>query len=78
MYIELGAYQCHAFMDWRFVGDSEWKTICDALNGAGVQSMQDEWSKLFSVVEEVKVEVKVPKKKRAVRKTAARVKECKK
>jgi hypothetical protein len=47
MYIELGAYQCHAFMDWRFVGDSEWKAICDNLNGAGVQSMQDEWKKLF-------------------------------
>ncbi len=74
MYIELGAYQCHAFMDWRFVGDSEWQTICDALNGAGVQSMQDEWTKLFSVVEETKVEVVVPKKKRAVRKTAAKAK----
>ena len=47
MYIELGAYQCHAFMDWRFVGDVEWKTICDELNGAGVPSMHDEWKKLF-------------------------------
>ena len=72
MYIELGAYQCHAFMDWRFVGDSEWKIICNQLNGAGVNSMQDEWRKLFSVVEEVKVEVQVPKKKRAVRKAAAK------
>jgi ribosomal protein L29 len=79
MYIELGAYQCHAFMDWRFVGDSEWKTICNQLNGAGVQSMQDEWRKLFSVVEEVKVDVEVvkPKKARAVRKTAAKVKTVK-
>ena len=74
MYIELGAYQCHAFMEWRFVGDSEWKTICDQLNGAGVQSMQDEWRKLFSVVEEVKAEVLVPKKKRAVRKVAVKAK----
>jgi hypothetical protein len=75
MYIELGAYQCHAFMDWRFVGDSEWKSICDKLNGAGVQSMQDEWSKLFAVVEEVKIEI--PKKKRAVRKIAAKAKTVK-
>ena len=63
MYIELGAYQCHAFMDWRFVGDSEWGTICDQLNGGGVQSMQDEWRKLFSVVEEVKSEEKILVKK---------------
>ncbi len=78
MYVELGAYQCHAFMDWRFVGDSEWKTICDQLNGAGVPSMQDEWKKLFSVVEEVKVEEKVPaKKKRATRKVAAKAKSVK-
>jgi len=75
MYIELGAYQCHAFMEWRFVGDSEWKTICDQLNGAGVQSMQDEWRKHFAVVEEVKVEN--PKKKRAVRKVAVKAKSVK-
>ncbi|MBK8617873.1 MAG: hypothetical protein IPN96_12330 [Anaerolineales bacterium] len=69
MYVELGAYQCHAFMDWRFVGDSEWKIICDQLNGAGVSSMQDEWKKLFNIVEEVEIEEKAPaKKKRAVRK----------
>ena len=72
MYIELGAYQCHAFMDWRFVGDSEWQTICNALNGAGVPSMQDEWRKLFSIVEESQVEVVVPKKKRAVRKAVVK------
>ncbi len=72
MYIELGAYQCHAFMDWRFVGDSEWKTICDALNGAGVQSMQDEWKKLFAVAEETPVEEKPARKKRATRKAAVK------
>jgi hypothetical protein len=63
MYIELGAYQCHAFMDWRFVGDIEWGTICEQLNGAGVQSMQDEWNKLFSSTEEVKVEEEILVKK---------------
>lgn len=63
IYIELGAYQCHAFMDWRFVGDSEWEIICNALNGAGVPSMQDEWKKRLSAVEEVKSEEKIPAKK---------------
>ena len=62
MYVELGAYQCHAFMDWRFVGDSEWKIVCDQLNGAGVPSMQDKWTEMFAVKEEV-VAVEVPVKK---------------
>ncbi len=70
MYVELGAYQCHAFMDWRFVGDNEWKTICEQLNGAGVPSLQDEWRRRFAVVEAVKVEEKPVKLKkvRAARK----------
>jgi hypothetical protein len=77
MYIELGAYQCHAFMEWRFVIDVKWRTICDELNGAGVQSMQVEWNKLFTVLEEVKVKEELPVKKRIVRKAgtkAAKVK----
>jgi glycosidase len=74
MYFELGAYQCHAFLNWHFVDGTEWKTVCDQLNGAGVQSMQDEWQRHFSVVEEVLVELEAPKKKRAVRKPAATTK----
>lgn len=72
LYVELGAYQCHAFLDFRFVGDTEWKTICDQLNGAGVPSMQGEWKKLFAVVEEVTGEEKIPAKKRAIRKVRAK------
>ncbi len=70
LYVELGAYQCHAFMDWRFVGDTEWKTICEQLNGAGVASLQDEWRKRYSIVEHIKIEEKPAKAKkgRAVRK----------
>ncbi|MBI3153131.1 MAG: alpha-amylase [Chloroflexi bacterium] len=72
LYVELGAYQCHAFMDFRFVGDIEWQTICDQLNGAGVPSMQEEWKKLFAKVEETPAEEKpANKKKRVVRKKAA-------
>ncbi|MDL1942366.1 alpha-amylase [Chloroflexi bacterium CFX2] len=48
LYVELGAYQCHAFMDFRFVGDREWGEIYRALNGAGVPSMQEEWRKWFA------------------------------
>ena len=77
MYFELGAYQCHAFMDWRFVGDNEWKTICDQLNGAGIPSMQAKWSEIFNVVEEVTIIAKTPAKKSAPRKTAGKVKTVK-
>ncbi|HET7144872.1 MAG TPA: alpha-amylase family glycosyl hydrolase [Anaerolineales bacterium] len=74
MYIELGAYQCHVFMDWRFAGDIEWKIICDRLNGSGVPSMQDKWTELFNTVEEVKSEEKVIAKKRALRKVSTKTK----
>jgi glycosidase len=78
VYIQLGAYQTHAFMDWRFVGDSEWTTICDQLNGAGVPSMQDEWNKLFKDEGSGMKDEEVPvKKKRAVRKVAAKAKSVK-
>jgi len=76
IYVELGAYQCHAFMDFRFVGDSEWKIVCDSLNGAGVPSMQDEWRKLFAKDEGSSIkdeEEKVPVKKRALRKATSKV-----
>ncbi|MBI3161588.1 MAG: alpha-amylase [Chloroflexi bacterium] len=43
LFIELGAYQCHTFMDFRFVNDDYWKTVCDSLNGAGVPSIQERW-----------------------------------
>ncbi|MBM3180371.1 MAG: alpha-amylase [Chloroflexi bacterium] len=47
MYFELGAYQCHAFMDWRFVEGSHWELVNSALNGAGVESIQAKWMELF-------------------------------
>lgn len=70
LYVELGAYQCHVFMDFRFVYDKEWGIICGNLNGAGVPSLQEEWRKTFAK-EEVIVEEKPAKKKRAVRKPVA-------
>ncbi|MCB9110566.1 MAG: alpha-amylase [Anaerolineales bacterium] len=73
LYVELGAYQCHAFMDFRFVYDKEWAEIHAALNGAGVPSLHDEWRKMFAKVEEVEeTEEKPAKKKRAVRKTTGK------
>jgi glycosidase len=67
LYVELGAYQCHAFMDFRFVGDREWGEIYFALNGAGVPSMQEEWGRLFAkeAGERMMDEAAPAKKKRA-------------
>ena len=66
MYVELHAYQHHVFMDWRFVDDEKWQSIHDALNGAGVESMQANWDEMFGDKEEVVAEelkVKKPRKK---------------
>ncbi len=73
LYVELGAYQCHAFIDFRFVGDSEWKTICNQLNGAGVPSMQEKWTEFFMKDEGLGTKDE-EKKPRAVRKVAAKAK----
>ncbi len=73
LYVELGAYQHHVFMDWRFVDDERWQTIHDALNGAGVESMQGRWEEMFGVKEEVvaeEVKAKKPRKKAVAKKTA--------
>jgi hypothetical protein len=66
MYLELHAYQHHVLMDWRFVEDEKWKDVYDALNGAGVESMQARWDEMFAVKEVVAEEAKVkkPRKKR--------------
>jgi hypothetical protein len=57
-------------MDWRFVDDEKWQTIHEALNGAGIESMQAKWDELFGVKEEVVAEgkVKKPRKKAAIKK----------
>ena len=74
MYMELHAYQHHVFMDWRFVDDEKWKPIHDALNGAGVESMQAKWEELYGTKEEGEgkkaegLKVKKPRKKAAVKK----------
>jgi hypothetical protein len=68
IFVSLAAYQCHAFLDWRFVSGEGWTQIHDQLNGAGIPSMQDKWNELFALpIVEVKEELKV---KRAKKKAA--------
>jgi glycosidase len=42
--LDLHAYQCHVFLDWRELratADKPWDRLCDQLNGAGVPSLDD-------------------------------------
>jgi len=56
LYVELGGYQCHVFLDWRFVNGEQWQVVCESLNGAGIPSVYEKFNELFTVkVEERKV-----------------------
>jgi glycosidase len=71
LFVELHAYQHHVFMDWRFVDDEKWQAVHNALNGAGVESIQGKWDEMFGVKEEVveeEVKVKKPRKRVAAKK----------
>jgi glycosidase len=54
LFVLLSAYQCHVFLDWRFVHGEQWRTVNEPLNGAGVPSIQARFDELFAVKEEVK------------------------
>jgi hypothetical protein len=58
LYLELSAYECHVFMEWRFVEGDDWSEINNLLNGAGIESIQAKWEELFSLVNEVKREAR--------------------
>jgi hypothetical protein len=71
LYVELNAYQCHAFMDFRFVESSEWENVNSALNGAGVESIQAKYDEMFGSKKEIVAEeakVKKPRKKAVIKK----------
>ncbi len=67
LHVELGAYKCHVFLDWRFVGGDQWQQVHDALNGAGVPSLQAKFDELFAP-KVVEVEKETPKKKASSKK----------
>src|SRR5688500_13497009 len=73
MYVELHAYQHHVCMDWRFVDDERWQVVHDALNGAGVESMQAKWDEMFGEKqEEIEKEKEEPKIKKPRKKAVAK------
>jgi len=42
LYVELDGYQCHVFLEFRFVSGEPWRGLHAALNGRGVPSLQAE------------------------------------
>jgi glycosidase len=77
LFVLLGAYQCHVFLDWQFVSGEQWKTIYEALNGAGVESIQAKYDEMFLLKEEVikqpaKTEKRKTTGKRATKKPAGK------
>jgi len=45
LFVEMGGYEYHAFLDFQEIRDDEfgtWGTLCHRLNGAGVQSIEEE------------------------------------
>ncbi len=69
LFVLLGGYQCHVFLDWRFVDGDNWKTVYESLNGAGVSSMQAKYDELFQPKDAPATPVEL--KKKAIKKRAA-------
>jgi hypothetical protein len=72
LFVSLGGYQCHVFMDWRFVVGEQWKAVCETLNGAGVQSIQARYAEMFMVKKEPGSEMVVKKKRGSRRKPSGK------
>jgi len=70
LFVKLGAYQHHAFLDWRIVfWDEQWQAVHDALNGLGVESVQGKWEEMFGEKEVEDEKTKMATKKRSTKKT---------
>lgn len=64
LYMELGSYQCHVFLDWRFVTGEQWGEVNRKLAGAGADSIQARFEEIFTPKVEVTT-VPVKRKPRA-------------
>lgn len=79
LFLQLNAYQHHAFLDWRFVDGPDWQAVHDGLSGAGVESIQARWQETFGrPAEPPQLEELAPAKKAARKKSAAKASAAKK
>jgi glycosidase len=72
LYVELAAYECHAFMDFRFVSGDQWQAVHDSLQGGSVPSMQKKFDEMFAIVEKQEEKSVVKKKSAAKKKTTVK------
>jgi hypothetical protein len=76
LFVELGEYQCHVFLDWQFVNGDQWKSVCDSLHGMGVVSVYSKHDELFPTIMEASTMkekgVKSPSKRASSRKKGVR------
>lgn len=71
--LQLGAYEHHAYLDWRFVDGSDWQAVFEALKGAGVESIEAQWQQMFgSKPEAPEPEATTPTTKAARKRAAAK------
>jgi hypothetical protein len=47
LFVELGGYQCHVFLDWRFVAGEQWGEVERKVAGAGTASLQAWFEEMF-------------------------------
>jgi hypothetical protein len=40
LFVELGPYKCHVFLDWRFVDGETWRQVHESVHGEGQPSLQ--------------------------------------
>jgi hypothetical protein len=75
LYVELSAYKCHAFLDFREVSDIDgrWAQVFNDLNGAGYWAIQARYDEMFApvVVPEAAPEPVAVEKPKKTRKKAA-------
>jgi glycosidase len=71
LYAELGAYQHHVFLDWRFADGADWAAVCEALNGTAVESVQGKRDEMFGLKVETGVSVPAGQRRRTTRTKAA-------
>jgi len=67
LYVELGAYKCHAFVDFREMGDNDgrWEQVYNALNGSGYWAVQAKYDEMFApVIQPEEIKAEAPKKAR--------------
>jgi glycosidase len=75
IYLDLGSYQCHVFLDWRFVSGDIWGEINRNLHGAGTPSIQEKFDQLVALKDDAKIE---PSRKLTGRKKSSHNKAAKK